>query len=53
MGRVAFGWRIPAFPVDGSDAQGFKWQIQSALDVVQDAFDSAWISDHPLLWAEW
>ncbi len=53
MGRVAFGWRIPAFPVDGSNAQGFKGQIQSALDVVQDAFDSAWISDHPLPWAEW
>jgi len=53
MGRVAFGWRIPAFPVDASDAQAFKRQILSALDIVQGAFDSAWISDHPIPWAEW
>jgi hypothetical protein len=44
MKRVSFGWRIPAFPVDASDAQEFKNQILSELEIVQGAFDSAWIS---------
>ena len=51
--KVSFGWRIPAFPVDGSDAQEFKSQIISALEAAQGAFDSAWISDHPIPWAPW
>jgi alkanesulfonate monooxygenase SsuD/methylene tetrahydromethanopterin reductase-like flavin-dependent oxidoreductase (luciferase family) len=53
MVRVSFGWRIPAFPVDSSDAQEFKNQILSELDIVQGSFDSAWISDHPIPWADW
>jgi alkanesulfonate monooxygenase SsuD/methylene tetrahydromethanopterin reductase-like flavin-dependent oxidoreductase (luciferase family) len=53
MARVSFGWRIPAFPVDASDAPAFRKQISSAMEIVQDTFNSAWISDHPLPWASW
>ncbi len=53
MEKVSFGWRIPAFPVDSSNAHEFKNQILSELEIVQGAFDSAWISDHPIPWADW
>jgi alkanesulfonate monooxygenase SsuD/methylene tetrahydromethanopterin reductase-like flavin-dependent oxidoreductase (luciferase family) len=51
--KVSFGWRIPAFPFDGSDAKSFKIQIIDALDSIERDFDSAWISDHPIPWADW
>jgi len=51
VGKVDFGWRIPSFPVDGSRKFAFVSQILDFIGVVEDAFDSMWISDHFVPWA--
>jgi alkanesulfonate monooxygenase SsuD/methylene tetrahydromethanopterin reductase-like flavin-dependent oxidoreductase (luciferase family) len=53
MGRIGFGWRIPEFPVDGSRGRAFASQVLESLELVEEVFDSAWVSDHMMPWAEW
>jgi len=52
MKEVKFGWRIPSFPVNGSKGRGFINQILKCLEEIEESFDSAWISDHFVPWAE-
>ena len=52
MINVKFGWRVPAFPGDSSRRSIFVEQITSALDQVQEGFDSVWIEDHFIPWAD-
>lgn len=52
MNAIKFGWRVPAFPVDQSRGQTFVKQITDTLDLVHDQFDSAWVADHFIPWAE-
>lgn len=51
MTSVKFGWRIPAFPVDGSRGATFARQITNSLQAVHTHFDSAWVADHVVPWA--
>jgi len=50
---IAYGWRVPDFPTDGSDNATFLSQIAASLDRVQGRFDSAWVADHVVPWAQW
>ncbi len=52
MINVKFGWRIPAFPGDNSRRSIFTDQITNVLGRVQEQFDSAWIEDHFIPWAD-
>jgi len=52
MTKLTFGWHMPSFPVDGSDAQAFVQQITQTMDLLQPAFDSAWVDDHFWPWAK-
>lgn len=52
MSDVKFGWRIPSFPVDGSETSAFINQIMGSLEEIDGVFDSAWISDHLVPWAQ-
>jgi len=49
---LKFGWHMPSFPVDGSDATEFMQQINTTLALVQPHFDSAWVDDHFWPWAK-
>jgi len=49
---VKFGLRIPSFPVDGSDTGEFISQIHFFIGELERYFDSAWICDHFIPWAE-
>lgn len=49
---LKFGWHMPSFPVDGSDATEFMQQIHTTLALVQPHFDSAWADDHFWPWAK-
>ncbi len=51
--RIAFGWRVPDFPTDGSDSPAFLRQITDTLDRIHGRFDSAWVADHVVPWAKW
>ena len=51
MALAKFGWRAPAFPVDGSQDAAFVKQIMETLRAVEDKFDSAWVADHFIPWA--
>lgn len=53
MGNVKFGWHLPSFPVDGSSGTQFVDQIANALERIQDDFDSIWMDDHFVPWANW
>lgn len=51
---AAFGWRVPDFPVDGSDNASFQAQTVENLDaLVQGGYASAWVADHFIPWAHW
>jgi len=50
---IGLGWRIPEFPVDGTKGQTFVAQILRALEFADGTFDSAWLSDHMVPWANW
>jgi alkanesulfonate monooxygenase SsuD/methylene tetrahydromethanopterin reductase-like flavin-dependent oxidoreductase (luciferase family) len=50
--NVQFGWRIPDFPVDGSNAETFREQIFQYLDVLHGHFDAAWVGDHFFPWMD-
>ena len=45
-----FGWRIPAFSIDGSSRETFVSQIVNFVDEIEDNFHSMWISDHFYPW---
>jgi alkanesulfonate monooxygenase SsuD/methylene tetrahydromethanopterin reductase-like flavin-dependent oxidoreductase (luciferase family) len=51
--RMAFGWKTPEFPADGSDNATMIRQTLATLDMVADRFDAAWVTDHVLPWAKW
>lgn len=53
MSELKFGWHMPSFPVDGSSGPAFVDQIKHTLDRIHPYFDSAWMDDHLLPWAEW
>ncbi|MBI4926717.1 MAG: LLM class flavin-dependent oxidoreductase [Anaerolineae bacterium] len=49
---VTFGWRIPDFPVDGSNADNFRQQIFDYLSLLEGHFETAWVGDHFFPWME-
>ena len=53
MAALKFGWHMPSFPVDGSSGSQFIDQIANVLERTQDSFDSAWMDDHVIPWANW
>jgi alkanesulfonate monooxygenase SsuD/methylene tetrahydromethanopterin reductase-like flavin-dependent oxidoreductase (luciferase family) len=53
VGEIGLGWRIPEFPVDGARGRQFVDQILRSLEVVEESFDSAWLSDHMIPWTDW
>jgi alkanesulfonate monooxygenase SsuD/methylene tetrahydromethanopterin reductase-like flavin-dependent oxidoreductase (luciferase family) len=53
MSTVQFGWHSPSFPVDGSSATVFAGQVRNTLARIQDSFDSVWVDDHFVPWANW
>lgn len=52
MRDVKFGWRVPAFPADDSRGPEFLAQITETLRRIEGQFDSAWIADHFIPWAD-
>ena len=53
MGELRFGWHMHSFPVDGSSGPAFVEQIHHTLRRIQPYFDSVWVDDHMMPWAEW
>lgn len=53
MGKINFGWRIPAFPVSRTEEREFITQILNSLEKIENNFDSAWICDHMIPWPNW
>ena len=53
MSELRFGWHMHSFPVDGSSGPAFVDQIHHTLDCIQSHFDSVWVDDHMLPWAQW
>jgi len=53
VGRIGFGWRIPEFPINGTRGLEFVAEILRSLERVEGTFDSAWLSDHMIPWANW
>ncbi len=53
MQSIEVGWRIPEFPITGRGGPEFVEQIIRWLESVEDGFDSAWLSDHMIPWADW
>jgi len=52
MSHVKFGIRVPSFPIDGSGSSKFILQIINYLRDLETQYDSAWISDHFVPWAD-
>jgi len=53
MSKLKFGWHMPSFPVDGSSGPAFIDQIHHTLERIEPHFDSAWVDDHVIPWADW
>jgi alkanesulfonate monooxygenase SsuD/methylene tetrahydromethanopterin reductase-like flavin-dependent oxidoreductase (luciferase family) len=53
MSELKFGWHMHSFPVDGSSGPVFIDQIHHVLDRIHPYFDSVWVDDHMMPWAEW
>jgi alkanesulfonate monooxygenase SsuD/methylene tetrahydromethanopterin reductase-like flavin-dependent oxidoreductase (luciferase family) len=53
MSELKFGWHMHSFPVDGSSGPTFLDQIHHTLDRIHPYFDSVWVDDHMMPWAEW
>ena len=53
MRDLQFGWHMHSFPVDGSSGPAFVEQIHHTLERIHPHFDSAWMDDHLVPWAEW
>lgn len=51
MTQTQFGFRVPAFPVDGSRGKSFVTQIEANLRAISGKFHSAWVADHFIPWA--
>lgn len=51
--EVKFGWHMPSFPVDGSSGPAFVEQIHRTMDRIEGRFDSVWVDDHMMPWADW
>jgi alkanesulfonate monooxygenase SsuD/methylene tetrahydromethanopterin reductase-like flavin-dependent oxidoreductase (luciferase family) len=52
--KARFGWRIPEFPVKGQPhGQEFIAETLRSLESVEGNFESAWLSDHVIPWADW
>lgn len=51
--QITFGWKVPEFPADGSDFATMIAQATATLDLVEDRFAAAWVTDHVLPWARW
>jgi len=49
---VKFGLRIPSFPIDGSSSAEFVRQIFEFVGELEQYFDSAWVDDHFIPWAD-
>jgi alkanesulfonate monooxygenase SsuD/methylene tetrahydromethanopterin reductase-like flavin-dependent oxidoreductase (luciferase family) len=47
---IKFGWRVPAFPANGSRRTNFVDQVVAYLEAIQDRFASAWVADHFVPW---
>jgi alkanesulfonate monooxygenase SsuD/methylene tetrahydromethanopterin reductase-like flavin-dependent oxidoreductase (luciferase family) len=48
---VKFGLRVPDFPVDGTTGHGFVDQFVETLSLLRGHFQSAWVADHFVPWA--
>jgi len=53
MSQMEFGWKVPEFPTDGSDAATLLQQTLTTLDLIGNRFHSAWVTDHMVPWAKW
>ena len=53
MSELKFGWHMHSFPVDSSSGPTFLDQIHHTLDRIHPYFDSVWVDDHMMPWAEW
>lgn len=53
MTKIDFGWHLPSFPVDGSDAKTFQIQLERTMELVKDTMSSIWLDDHFWPWAAW
>ena len=53
MPELKFGWHMHSFPADGSSAPAFIDQIHHTLQRIHPDFDSVWVDDHLMPWAEW
>ena len=53
MTNLRFGWHLHSFPVDGANATDFLAQNLHMLDYVQHHFESVWVDDHVMPWAQW
>jgi len=49
---LRFGWHAPSFPVDGSQRTAFIDQIINTLGKIESTFDSVWVDDHFIPWAQ-
>ena len=52
MADIKFGIRVPSFPIDGSRGHEFALQNIRFLRGLEAGFDSAWVSDHLVPWAD-
>ena len=48
---VKFGLRVPDFPVDGTTGHAFVDQFVETLSLLRGHFQSAWVADHFVPWA--
>ena len=53
MRELKFGWHMHSFPVDGSAGAAFTDQIHRTLGRIHPHFDSVWVDDHLMPWADW
>lgn len=52
MSELKFGWHMHSFPVDGSSGSDFVQQIDKALTIIEPRYDSVWLDDHVIPWAQ-
>lgn len=52
MAELRIGWHPVLFPTEGTSGAEFMAQLDSMLSVIEDRFDSVWIDDHLLPWAD-
>jgi alkanesulfonate monooxygenase SsuD/methylene tetrahydromethanopterin reductase-like flavin-dependent oxidoreductase (luciferase family) len=52
MSKIQFGLRAPDFPLDESRGRTFTDQLVAFIERLQEDFDSAWVADHFVPWAD-